>query len=585
MPEIEKENILDPESGSHTPISGGGTYLPSPSSVTSATESYTPRTDATNLVAENLIETNEPTDGFSVDDSVPDRSVTFTQNLQAETEVKELVRPFTAPPDVVSKCQLRTNSAPLAIDISDDALSNSEVRDRFQTFRSTAPDANSCNRVYESDKMCRDMSVTCDDRSKVESPGFAASPTEEKFSPTLNIHTWHPHVYAKPPKTPTPHSIGDILGWNCPKKPTRPHKTPIYPQILDHTRSLPQILLPPPVEEGQTYLEPVTSTIYRSESISEISEDDSGISDQPLNLSLSKSRDSSPATIADVKQHPQKPKRDASTKSCKRKKSTDVSDQFPSSVSTPLSDVGSKNPSAQSNVTQEGGEDSCEESSQDSRRKKKARTTFTGRQIFELEKQFELKKYLSSSERAEMAKLLNVTETQVKIWFQNRRTKWKKQDNISNSEAAEHKNTPKSGESRVSSIDGSPPSSTSPSPVTTTKGHQTSPKAVTVAAELNAKITAKHNNSKSSRQNHVKFGLPTKSEYPVKEEKMPPLDLEIVPSDPKKLNAATGRMASILADHDVEARIAASKISVFKSSAAVPIVSVGMTRMSHPQRP
>ncbi|KAH8019945.1 hypothetical protein HPB51_023587 [Rhipicephalus microplus] len=46
-------------------------------------------------------------------------------------------------------------------------------------------------------------------------------------------------------------------------------------------------------------------------------------------------------------------------------------------------------------------------------RKKKARTTFTGRQIFELERQFEIKKYLSSSERAEMAKLLNVTETQV----------------------------------------------------------------------------------------------------------------------------------------------------------------------------
>lgn len=50
-----------------------------------------------------------------------------------------------------------------------------------------------------------------------------------------------------------------------------------------------------------------------------------------------------------------------------------------------------------------------------SRRKKKARTTFTGRQIFELEKQFEVKKYLSSSERTEMAKLLNVTETQVSI--------------------------------------------------------------------------------------------------------------------------------------------------------------------------
>lgn len=47
------------------------------------------------------------------------------------------------------------------------------------------------------------------------------------------------------------------------------------------------------------------------------------------------------------------------------------------------------------------------------RKKKKARTTFTGRQIFELERQFEVKKYLSSSERADMAKLLNVTETQV----------------------------------------------------------------------------------------------------------------------------------------------------------------------------
>jgi len=49
----------------------------------------------------------------------------------------------------------------------------------------------------------------------------------------------------------------------------------------------------------------------------------------------------------------------------------------------------------------------------DDTRRKKARTTFTGRQIFELERQFEQKKYLSSVERAEMASLLNVTETQV----------------------------------------------------------------------------------------------------------------------------------------------------------------------------
>ncbi len=51
------------------------------------------------------------------------------------------------------------------------------------------------------------------------------------------------------------------------------------------------------------------------------------------------------------------------------------------------------------------------EAEEDSR--KKMRTTFTGRQIFDLEKAFEAKKYLSSSERAEMASALNVTQQQV----------------------------------------------------------------------------------------------------------------------------------------------------------------------------
>ena len=45
--------------------------------------------------------------------------------------------------------------------------------------------------------------------------------------------------------------------------------------------------------------------------------------------------------------------------------------------------------------------------------RKKMRTTFTGKQIFELEKSFESKKYLSSAERAEMASNLQVTQQQV----------------------------------------------------------------------------------------------------------------------------------------------------------------------------
>ena len=56
-------------------------------------------------------------------------------------------------------------------------------------------------------------------------------------------------------------------------------------------------------------------------------------------------------------------------------------------------------------------DDLCEDSER--MKKKKVRTTFTGRQIFELEKMFETKKYLSSSERTELAKMLNVTEQQV----------------------------------------------------------------------------------------------------------------------------------------------------------------------------
>ena len=45
---------------------------------------------------------------------------------------------------------------------------------------------------------------------------------------------------------------------------------------------------------------------------------------------------------------------------------------------------------------------------------KKMRTTFTGKQIFELEKSFERKKYLSTSERAELAASLEVTQQQVR---------------------------------------------------------------------------------------------------------------------------------------------------------------------------
>ncbi|KAM4594195.1 homeobox protein HMX1 [Fundulus diaphanus] len=66
-------------------------------------------------------------------------------------------------------------------------------------------------------------------------------------------------------------------------------------------------------------------------------------------------------------------------------------------------------------------------SGQCSARKKKTRTVFSRSQVFQLEATFDLKRYLSSSERTGLAESLHLTETQVKIWFQNRRNKWKRQ--------------------------------------------------------------------------------------------------------------------------------------------------------------